>query len=68
MFALIIIAFLCSFIIKPKTRRSRDRGGKSGRGSKGQGQRMTLPRIGFEGGNVPFYLRIPKEGYYNGYQ
>ncbi|XP_078584433.1 large ribosomal subunit protein uL15m-like [Branchiostoma floridae x Branchiostoma japonicum] len=43
-------------------------GGKSkrkcGRGHKGQGQRGTRPRLGFEGGNTPFYLRIPKYGYY----
>lgn len=25
---------------------------------------MTLPRLGFEGGNSPFYLIIPKEPYY----
>jgi large subunit ribosomal protein L15 len=29
---------------------------------------MTLPRLGFEGGNTPFYLRIPKEPYYKGHQ
>nr|XP_033789547.1 39S ribosomal protein L15, mitochondrial [Geotrypetes seraphini] len=38
-------------------------GGKSGRGHKGQGQRGTRPRLGFEGGQTPFYLVIPKYGY-----
>ncbi|XP_066269509.1 large ribosomal subunit protein uL15m-like [Branchiostoma lanceolatum] len=38
---------------------------KCGRGHKGQGQRGTRPRLGFEGGNTPFYLRIPKYGYYD---
>ncbi|KAK3091006.1 hypothetical protein FSP39_016410 [Pinctada imbricata] len=27
---------------------------------------MTLPRLGFEGGNTPFYLSMPKEEYYKG--
>ncbi|KAL4236420.1 YmL15 [Mactra antiquata] len=52
---------------KSKPRRSRMKATQSGRGNKGQGQRMTLPRIGFEGGNTPFYLRIPKEPYYRGH-
>merc|ERR1711860_54990 len=45
-------------------RRGRKKGGKSGKGEKGQKKRMTLPRIGFEGGNTPFYMKIPKEPYY----
>ncbi|XP_045160479.1 39S ribosomal protein L15, mitochondrial-like [Mercenaria mercenaria] len=55
------------YTIGKKRRRNRHSGFKSGRGDKGQGQRMTLPRIGFEGGNTPFYLRIPKEPYYKGH-
>lgn len=47
-----------------KPRRSFNRGKSCGRGNKGQGQRMTMPRLGFEGGNSPFYLVIPKEPYY----
>ncbi|XP_061457259.1 large ribosomal subunit protein uL15m isoform X2 [Rhineura floridana] len=38
-------------------------GGKSGRGHKGQRQRGTRPRLGFEGGQTPFYLVIPKYTY-----
>ncbi|XP_005993499.1 large ribosomal subunit protein uL15m [Latimeria chalumnae] len=38
-------------------------GGKSGRGHKGQKQRGNRPRLGFEGGQTPFYLVIPKYGY-----
>ncbi|XP_028393961.1 uncharacterized protein LOC114518178 [Dendronephthya gigantea] len=54
---------------KPHHRKGRGpgsgRGKTSGRGHKGQGQRGTLPRIGFEGGQTPFYLRIPKHGFKN---
>ncbi|PVD23294.1 hypothetical protein C0Q70_16560 [Pomacea canaliculata] len=49
---------------KKKKRRAFEKGKTHGRGHKGQGQRGTLPRLGFEGGNTPFYLRIPKEPYY----
>ncbi|KAJ8305727.1 hypothetical protein KUTeg_016272 [Tegillarca granosa] len=38
--------------------------GSHGRGNKGQGHRGTLPRIGFEGGQTPLYIRVPKEPYY----
>ncbi|XP_029447139.1 39S ribosomal protein L15, mitochondrial [Rhinatrema bivittatum] len=38
-------------------------GGKCGRGHKGQRQRGNRPRLGFEGGQTPFYLVIPKYGY-----
>eukprot|EP00118_Oscarella_pearsei_P011853 m.82906 g.82906 ORF g.82906 m.82906 type:complete len:176 (+) comp36313_c0_seq9:1176-1703(+) len=43
------------------------RGKTSGWGHKGQGQRHsgTKPRIGFEGGQTPFYLRVPKHGFRN---
>ncbi|XP_064604628.1 large ribosomal subunit protein uL15m-like [Liolophura sinensis] len=46
-------------------RRGFARGRTHGRGTKGQGQSMTLPRLGFEGGQTPFYLRIPQEPYYH---
>ncbi|XP_786658.2 39S ribosomal protein L15, mitochondrial [Strongylocentrotus purpuratus] len=39
-------------------------GGMSGRGMSGQGMRGTKPRVGFEGGQTPFYLRVPKYPYY----
>ncbi|XP_077208530.1 large ribosomal subunit protein uL15m [Paroedura picta] len=39
------------------------RGRKCGRGDKGQRHRGTRPRLGFEGGQTPFYLVIPKYGY-----
>ncbi|XP_043921455.1 39S ribosomal protein L15, mitochondrial [Protopterus annectens] len=42
-------------------------GKKSGRGHKGQRQRGTRPRLGFEGGQTPFYLVIPKYGYNEGH-
>lgn len=50
----------------PLRRRGGAKGRKCGRGHKGQHQRGTLPRIGFEGG-TPFYLRIPKYPYYEGH-
>ncbi|XP_077480030.1 large ribosomal subunit protein uL15m [Stigmatopora argus] len=42
-------------------------GNRSGRGHKGERQRGTRPRLGFEGGQTPFYLRIPKYGYNEGH-
>lgn len=45
--------------------RGSGRGKTSGRGHKGQGQRNTKPRLGFEGGNTPFYIRVPKHGFKN---
>ncbi|XP_033127213.1 39S ribosomal protein L15, mitochondrial-like [Anneissia japonica] len=53
---------------KKKLRRGRGqtRGNRCGRGKKGQRQRGIPPRIGFEGGQSPFYLSIPKEPYYAG--
>ncbi|ESO06122.1 hypothetical protein HELRODRAFT_64498 [Helobdella robusta] len=49
-----------------KHRLGKHGGRKCGRGNKGQGQRNTLPPIGFEGGNTPFHILIPKEPYYKG--
>ena len=44
-------------------KRRRGRGDKTaGRGMKGQGQYSAKPRIGFEGGQSPFYLAVPKHG------
>ncbi|XP_048385343.1 large ribosomal subunit protein uL15m [Stegostoma tigrinum] len=42
-------------------------GKKSGRGHKGQTQRGNRPRLGFEGGQTPFYIVIPKYGYNEGH-
>ncbi|XP_053323660.1 39S ribosomal protein L15, mitochondrial [Spea bombifrons] len=54
---------------KRERRRGRGihRGGKSGRGHKGERQRGNRPRLGFEGGQTPFYLVIPKYGYNEGH-
>ena len=42
------------------------RGKTCGRGHKGQGQRNPgAIRVGFEGGQTPFYLRVPKHGFKN---
>lgn len=43
-------------------------GNKSGRGHKGERQRGNRPRLGFEGGQTPFYLLIPKYGYNEGHR
>lgn len=46
--------------------RGGDRGGTSGRGGKGQTARSGgLPRIGFEGGQMPLFRRLPKRGFNN---
>ncbi|KAL1777663.1 39S ribosomal protein L15, mitochondrial [Sigmodon hispidus] len=47
--------------------RDRRRGRKCGRGHKGERQRGTLLRLGFEGGQTPFYIRIPKYGFNEGH-
>lgn len=42
------------------------RGKTCGRGHKGQGQRNPKSiRVGFEGGQTPFYIRVPKHGFKN---
>lgn len=40
-------------------------GKTAGKGMKGQKARSGSPRIGFEGGQMPLYRRIPKRGFYN---
>lgn len=54
---------------KSEKRRGRGQhgGNRSGRGHKGERQRGTRPRLGFEGGQTPFYLAIPKYGYNEGH-
>ena len=48
-------------------RRGRGHGsGKTaGKGHKGQKARSGAPRIGFEGGQMPLYRRLPKRGFKN---
>ncbi|KAJ7410550.1 39S ribosomal protein L15, mitochondrial [Pitangus sulphuratus] len=54
---------------KRERRRGRGRygGRKCGRGHKGERQRGNRPRLGFEGGQTPFYLVIPKYGFNEGH-
>ena len=40
-------------------------GKTAGRGHKGQKARSGAPRIGFEGGQMPLYRRLPKRGFTN---
>ena len=40
-------------------------GKTAGYGHKGQKARSGAPRIGFEGGQMPLYRRIPKRGFLN---
>ncbi|XP_056377900.1 39S ribosomal protein L15, mitochondrial [Hyla sarda] len=47
--------------------RGRHGGNRSGRGHKGEKQRGNRPRLGFEGGQTPFYLVIPKYGFNEGH-
>ena len=49
-------------------RRSAAKAKTHGRGHKGMGQRMTLPPLGYEGGQFPFHKRIPTEPYYKDHQ
>src|SRR5579862_571915 len=39
---------------------SAGQGKTAGRGTKGQGARKSTPRPGFEGGQMPIYMRLPK--------
>jgi len=57
--------FRGAFKRKQRVGRGGDRGKTSGKGHKGQGQRGTKPRIGFEGGQTPFYRLVPKHGFTN---
>ena len=54
---------------RDKFRRGRGHGsgnGKTaGKGHKGQKARSGAPRIGFEGGQMPLYRRLPKRGFTN---
>ena len=40
-------------------------GKTAGKGHKGQKARSGQPRIGFEGGQMPLYRRLPKRGFKN---
>ncbi len=40
-------------------------GKTAGKGHKGQKARSGRPRLGFEGGQMPLYRRIPKRGFHN---
>ena len=40
-------------------------GKTAGKGHKGQKARSGAPRIGFEGGQMPLYRRLPKRGFNN---
>ena len=41
------------------------KGGTSGRGDKGQNSRSGVSLLGFEGGQMPLYRRLPKRGFHN---
>ena len=53
---------------RPRKRVGRGTGGKggktAGRGTKGQRARNTVP-LGFEGGQMPLYMRVPKRRGFN---
>ena len=58
----------------PSARRPRKRVGRgigsgkgktSGRGQKGQKSRSGVSLLGFEGGQMPLYRRLPKRGFHN---
>lgn len=60
--------FIIIFFSQSKRGRGRYGGNKHGAGNKGSGQRQNFMRLGYETGNNPFYLRVPKEPYYKGHQ
>ena len=39
-----------------------------GRGHGGQSGKANLPPLGHEGGNMPFFMTMPREPYYAGHQ
>jgi large subunit ribosomal protein L15 len=39
------------------------KGKTAGRGHKGHGSRSGGPKLGFEGGQMPIYRRLPKRGF-----
>lgn len=41
------------------------KGSTSGRGTKGQKSRSGVSLLGFEGGQMPLYRRLPKRGFHN---
>ncbi len=41
------------------------KGKTAGKGHKGQRARSGRPRVGFEGGQTPLFVRIPKRGFTN---
>ena len=58
----------------PRARKARKRVGRgigsgkgstSGRGDKGQNSRSGVSLLGFEGGQMPLYRRLPKRGFHN---
>lgn len=46
--------------VRPGRGISAGRGKTAGRGTKGQGARKSPVRQGFEGGQIPLYMRLPK--------
>lgn len=58
----------CKLFQNFNKRRSAAKAKTHGRGHKGMGQRMTLPPLGYEGGQIPFHKRIPSEPYYKDHQ
>ncbi|GBM96014.1 39S ribosomal protein L15, mitochondrial [Araneus ventricosus] len=45
-------------------KRGQHGGGTHGHGNKGSKQRCSYPRVGFEGYQTPFYLKMPSERYF----
>ena len=50
-----------------RQRRGQRRVRNCGRGHRGECQRGTQPRLGFEAGQTPFYLQIPKYEFIEGH-
>ncbi len=48
--------------------RGQHAGKNNGGSDRGRGRTGTLPDVGYEGGQTPFHMIIPKEPYYRGHQ
>ena len=62
------LSIIVLFHLQRKRGRGQHGGKEHGGPHKGQKYRMSYPRLGFEGGPIPFYTKIPNEPYYSGHQ
>lgn len=54
-------------LVQGQRKQGQHGGGRHGHGNKGSKARQSFMRAGFEGGQTPFYLRVPIERPYRGH-